>query len=111
MAQPDLPALLAAIDELLDSGDLTAASRDLDALGTEPEVEVLRIKLALFDGTLPPPMAMQKLIQLMRTDANVARGKELYQEASKRSYQDRVSSVSHSHFPPPVRSDEGDDRD
>ena len=33
-------------------------------------------------------------------EAMLARGKELYQEASNRAYQDRQSSVSHSHPPP-----------
>ena len=63
---------------------------------------VVRIKLALYDGSLPSGAAMQQLIQLMRRDAAWPGAKELYQEASTSAYQTRQSSVSHSHPPPPV---------
>ena len=110
MAAPDLPTELQRIDELIEAGDYDAAHAALDAVdAVDNAAEVLRIKLALYDGVLPPPIAMQRLIQVMRKDANVARGKELYQEASNRAYQDRQSSVSHSHPPPPVRDDDPED--
>ncbi len=99
----EIPDHLRAIDEMLEAGDYEAARSELDAAGSSPAVEVLRIKLALYDESVPPPLAMQKLIQLMRQYPDAAGGKVLYQEASKRAYQHRQSSVSHSHPPPPVR--------
>jgi hypothetical protein len=103
MPAPDLPAELRPIDEAIDSGDLELARSLLAEAGGGNPVEVLRIKLGLFDGSLAPPIAMQKLIQIMRQDPHVAGGKELYQDASSRAYREGVSSVSHSHPPPPVR--------
>ncbi|GMV18412.1 MAG: hypothetical protein HS104_40785 [Polyangiaceae bacterium] len=99
----DIPDHLRAIDEMLEAGDYDAARSELDEAGSSPPVEVLRIKLSLYDESVPPPLAMQKLIQLMRQHPDVAGGKALYQEASSRAYQHRQSSVSHSHPPPPVR--------
>jgi hypothetical protein len=103
MASPDLPEDLASIDALLEAGELDAARAALDEAGTDPAAEVLRIKLLLYEGGTPPPLVMQKLIQVMRMHPDVAGGKELYQEASARAYRDRMSSVSHSHPPPPAR--------
>ncbi|MBI3203341.1 MAG: hypothetical protein IT377_27925 [Polyangiaceae bacterium] len=99
----ETPEHLRAIDEMLDAGDFDAARVELDEAGSSPAVEVLRIKLLLLDESVPPPVAMQKLIQLMRQHPDAAGGKELYQEASRRAYQHGQSSVSHSHPPPPVR--------
>ncbi len=109
MAASDIPEHLRAIDEMLEAGDLDAARSALDPAGSSPAVEVLRIKLALYDESLSPPIAMQKLIQLMRQHPSVPGGKELYQNASQRAYQHRVSSVSHSHPPPPVKPDEDEE--
>ncbi|MCC6662544.1 MAG: hypothetical protein IT375_02310 [Polyangiaceae bacterium] len=94
---------LRAIDEMLEAGDYDAARLELDEAGSTPAIEVLRIKLLLLDESVPPPVAMQKLIQLMRQHPDAPGGKELYQEASRRAYQHGQSSVSHSHPPPPVR--------
>jgi len=99
----ELPDHLRAIDEMIDAGDFEAARTELEEAGSAPAVEVLRIKLSLFDESVPPPLAMQKLIQLMRQHPDVPGGKVLYQEASRRAYEHRQSSVSHSHPPPPVR--------
>jgi hypothetical protein len=94
----------AAVDGLLDAGDLEAART---ALGQAPSGDerfaVVRIKLALYDGSMPSGAAMQKLIQLMRRDPDWPGAKSLYQEASSMAYQSRESSVSHSHPPPPMR--------
>jgi len=94
------------IDALLDSGDLDAAR---SALSQAPEGEerftVVRTKLGLYDGSLPPEAAMQQLIQLMRRDENFPGAKALYQEASRVAFQSRQSNVAHSHPPPrPPRS-------
>lgn len=103
MKMSDIPEHLRAIDEMLEAGDYEAARSQLDEAGSGPAVEVLRIKLALYDESVPPPLAMQKLIQLMRQHPDAPGGKSLYQEASRRAYQHGQSSVSHSHPPPPVR--------
>jgi hypothetical protein len=109
MAAPDLPEELVPIDQLIEAGDYAGARKMLDQAGTGNSVDVMRIKLALFDGTLAPPLAMQRLIQIMRLDPHVGGGKELYQEASSRAYETGISSVSHSHPPPPVSpKDPGD---
>jgi hypothetical protein len=99
----DVPDHLRAIDEMLDAGEYDAARGELDSAGSSPAVEVLRIKLSLLDDSVPPPLAMQKLINLMRQHPDAPGGKALYQEASRRAYQHGQSSVSHSHPPPPVR--------
>ncbi|MEZ4225349.1 MAG: hypothetical protein R3B13_30640 [Polyangiaceae bacterium] len=98
-----------SVDQLIEAGDLDAAR---DALGAAPaddvEAKVLRIKLALHDGSLPPGPAMQRLIQLMRQVPDAPRAKALYQEASNLAYQTRQSSVSHSHPPPPTEGSKDD---
>jgi len=92
-----------AIDRLLEAGDLDAAREALSAASpSDDRYAVARIKLALYDGSMPSGAAMQALIQLMRRDANWPGAKELYQSASTSAYQTRQSSVSHSHPPPPV---------
>lgn len=93
------------IDQLIEAGDFAAARSALDALPVSDALIVLRIKLDLFEGSLPAGAAMQKLIALMRKNADAPGAKELYQEASNMAYQSRTSSVSHSHPPPPVSSD------
>src|ERR1700742_2546214 len=89
------------IDRLIEVDDLEGAREAL--AGASPGDEryaVVRIKLALYDGSMPSGAAMQALIQLMRRDASWPGAKELYQEASTSAYQTRQSSVSHP--PPPV---------
>lgn len=102
MAAANLPEHLARIDDLLDQGDLQAAESALETAGEGPEVEVLRIKLSLLDHSLPPQLAMNELIEVMRGAPQVAGGRELYQLASGLAYRHGQSSVSHSHPPPPV---------
>jgi hypothetical protein len=92
-----------AIDRLLEAQDLDGAREALQSAPVGDDAyAVVRIKLALYDGSLPSGVAMQQLIQLMRRDAAWPGAKELYQAASTAAYQTRQSSVSHSHPPPPV---------
>jgi hypothetical protein len=97
----------AAIHRLLDAGDIEAARSELSQVPrTDEAYAVLRIKLELYDGTLPPLAATQQLVQLMRKNPDFPGAKELYQEASNLSYQTRQSSPAHSHPPPPVSDSE-----
>ncbi|HMR04381.1 MAG TPA: hypothetical protein PKA88_01365 [Polyangiaceae bacterium] len=90
------------VDQLIEAGDFDGARSALTSVPQDlVEGKVLRAKLGLYDGTLPPGPAMQRLIQIMRQHPDAPRVKELYQEASNRAYQSRQSSVSHSHPPPP----------
>ncbi len=92
-----------AIDGLLDAEDLEGARAALLAVpGTDESYAVVRIKLALCDGSMPSGAAMQALIQLMRRNADWPGAKALYQLASTNAFETRQSSVSHSHPPPPV---------
>jgi hypothetical protein len=103
MTAPDL----ASIDALLDSGDLEAARKELAQVPRSDEAyTVVRVKLELYDGTLPPLAAIQQLVQLMRKHSDFPGAKELYQEASNLSYRTRQSSPAHSHPPPPVDEDD-----
>jgi hypothetical protein len=101
----------ASINRLLDAGDLEAARTELGRVPrTDEAFTVVRVKLELYDGTLPPLAAVQQLVQLMRKSPDFPGAKELYQEASNLSYQTRQSSLAHSHPPPPVGEGEGDDK-
>ena len=92
-----------AIDALLEADDLNGAREALKlAAASDERFAVARIKLALYDGSMPSGAAMQALIQLMRRKADWPGAKELYQSASTAAFETRVSSVSHSHPPPPV---------
>jgi len=103
MSAVNLPDDYSEIEQLIDAGDLDAARQALSALDAAAETyAVLRIKLALYDGTIEPGAAMQKLIQLMRREPDWHGAKALYQEASNLAYLGRQSSVSHSHPPPAV---------
>lgn len=95
--------LYESIDQLLSAGSLEEARARLGGAPPDSGFQVLSIKLGLLDGSLPPGMAMQKLIQLMRKTPDLPGAKALYQEAAKLAYSGRESSVSHSHPPPPVR--------
>lgn len=91
------------IDELVEQASFDQAREALSSIGAEEEAyAVIRIKLGLRDGSLPPGVAMQRLVQLMRKDAAAPGAKALYQEASRSSFQEGASSHSHSHPPPPV---------
>jgi hypothetical protein len=106
----DLPEDYQTIDQLLDAGDLDGARAAIS--GADPKDEryaVLRCKLSMYDGSLPPGAVMQRLIQLMRRDAEWPGAKDLYQEASNVAYQTRQSSAAHSHPPPPVEPKDGQD--
>ena len=97
----------ASIHRLLDSGDLDAARAELSQVPRTDETSlVARVKLELYDGSLPPLAAIQQLVQLMRKKPDFPGAKELYQEASNMSYQTRQSSPAHSHPPPPAEEDE-----
>ena len=103
MADADAGLGPEAIDRLLEAQDIDDARAALQAAPPGADAyAVVRIKLALYDGTLPSGAAMQQLIQLMRRDAAWPGAKELYQKASTSAYETRQSSVSHSHPPPPV---------
>lgn len=92
-----------AIDHLIEVDDLDGAREALASVApTDERYAVVRIKLALYDGSMPSGAAMQALIQLMRRDASWPGAKELYQIASNSAFQTRQSSVSHSHPPPAV---------
>jgi hypothetical protein len=91
----------AQINELLDAGELERAKALLATAPNDDSFAVVRVKLALYEGSMEPGMAMQVLIQLMRRDAEWPGAKVLYQEASGLAYTNRKSSVSHSHPPPP----------
>ncbi len=96
-----------SINRLLDAGDLEAARAELDRVPRSDEAFiVVRVKLELYEGSLPPLAATQQLVQLMRKHPDFPGAKELYQEASNLSYQTRQSSPAHSHPPPPVTDDE-----
>jgi hypothetical protein len=97
----------ASIHRLLDAGDLDGARHALaDAPRSDEAYAVVRVKLELYDGTLPPLAAIQQLVQLMRKRPDLPGAKELYQEASNLSFRTRQSSLAHSHPPPPVGKDE-----
>ncbi len=51
---------------------------------------------------MSPDHAVQKLVALMRENADLPGAKELYQEASQRAYEVRRSSMAYSHPPPPA---------
>jgi hypothetical protein len=105
MSVPDL----ASIHRLLDAGDLEGARAQLALVPRADEAfTVVRVKLELYDGSLPPLAATQQLVQLMRKHPDFPGAKELYQEASNLSYQTRQSSPAHSHPPPPVTDDDDD---
>jgi len=98
----------ASINHLLDAGDLEGARAELAKVPrTDEAYAVVRVKLELYEGSLPPLAATQQLVQLMRKKPDFPGAKELYQEASNLSYKTRQSSPAHSHPPPPVEP--GDD--
>lgn len=92
------------MDELLDARDLERARAALDAVeASDRRFDVLRIRLAFYEGSLPPQAAVQELIKVMRRDESFPGARELYQEASDAAYAAGQSSVAQSHPPPPVR--------
>jgi hypothetical protein len=92
-----------ALEAMLEADDLNGARAVLQRVpATDERYAVARIKLALFDGSMPSGAAMQALIQLMRRNPEWPGAKALYQRASSAAFATRQSSVSHSHPPPPV---------
>jgi len=97
----------ASVHSLLDAGDLDAARAELSKVPRTDEAYVVaRVKLELYEGSLPPLAAIAQLVALMRKQPDFPGAKELYQEASNLSYQTRQSSPAHSHPPPPVTEDD-----
>jgi hypothetical protein len=93
-----------AVDQLLEAGELDRARALLkDVPTTDETFSVVRIKLGLFDGSLPPGAAQEALIRLMRRDGAWPGAKTLYQRASSAAFRGRESSASHSHPPPPTK--------
>ncbi len=98
------------VDDLLGARDLDGAREALAATdASDRRFDVLRIKLALYDGSMPPGAAMQELIKIMRRDEDFPGARELYQEASNSAYTAGQSNVAHSHPPPPVRRNPDDE--
>jgi hypothetical protein len=93
-----------AVDQLLEAGEFDRARAVLnDVPSNDERFAVVRIKLGLFDGSLPPGAAQQALIRLMRRDADWPGAKTLYQRASTDAFRGGASSASHSHPPPAVK--------
>jgi len=102
MARLDLPAPYGEIDDLVERGDVDAARRALSDAKENPALrELLEVKIALVAGEVPPQLAMNRLLVLMRQNAKLPGIHELYREASRLSYQSGESSLAHSHPPPP----------
>jgi hypothetical protein len=101
MAALNLPDPYARIDELVERGDIDAAKKALSEAAANPLRELLEVKIALQQGDLPPQLAMNRLLVLMRQDAKLPGVQQLYREASGMSYQSGSSSLAHSHPPPP----------
>lgn len=104
MSDIEMPTDFEAIQRLFELGEVDQAREILEATDTEDEAYmVLRLKLAMSEGSIAPAAALQKLIQLMRRQPNWPGARALFQEASRLAYAEGQSSVSHSHHPPPVR--------
>jgi hypothetical protein len=102
MPRLNLPEPFAQVDDLIEHGDMAGARVVLaKETGNAALKELLEVKMGLYEGTLAPQLAMNRLLNLMRQDAKLPGAHALYQEASQRSYEDRESSLSHSHPPPP----------
>jgi hypothetical protein len=104
MAVLNLPEPFAQIDEIAERGDFAAARMALAKVSGDPTlVDLLEVKIGLGEGTLAPQLAMNRLLALMRQNAKLPGAHELYRDASQRSYEDRESSLAHSHPPPPIK--------
>lgn len=99
---PDRETELAAIEALVDEGELELAKERAQALTAGDDLTVVRLDLSLREGSLPPDIVLARLTQLMRKGVEIRGARELYQRASSSSYQRGVSSQAHSHPPPPV---------
>jgi hypothetical protein len=102
MAALNLPEPYGRIDQLVESGQIDAARKALsEANESQALSELIDVKIALVGKEIPPQLAMNRLLVLMRQDAKLPGAQELYREASKMSYQTGSSSLAHSHPPPP----------
>ena len=100
----EVSAIPEAVDQLLEAGELDQARSLLTEVPSSDErFAVVRVKLGLFDGSLPAGAAQQALIRLMRRDPDWPGAKTLYQLASTEAFRGRASSASHSHPPPAVK--------
>jgi hypothetical protein len=100
-----LPTDYEAIDRLIEAKDMEEARELL--FGVEPNdlsYAVLHVKLALYDGSLEPMLAAQRLVQLMRKDPGLYGARDLYKTATELTYAQHESSLSRSHVPPPVKT-------
>jgi len=104
MAGLNLPEPFGKVDDLIESGDFGGARAALAAAqGPGALKELCEVKIGLVEGTLKPQLAMNRLLVLMRQDANLPGSHELYKEASQASYEAGRSSLAHSHPPPPMK--------
>lgn len=93
-----------SVDALIVSGDLEGARAALAEVPDQDErYALVRIKLGLYDESLPAAAAMHRLVQLMRSEKQIPGARELYQEAARRADQAGESNVAHSHPPPQGR--------
>ena len=99
MNDPAAPVDLAAVSSMLDRGELDAARSTLARVRGD-EADVLRMRLALLDGSVTPQAVMQRLVSMMQSRPGLPRANEVYQEASQAAYRSSQSSLSHSHPPP-----------
>jgi hypothetical protein len=107
MARLNLPEPFAQIDEMVEQGDMANARAALAEATVSALSELVEVKIGLYDGSLAPQLAMNRLLSLMQRDAKLPGAHALYQEASNRSYDGGESSLSHSHPPPPSKPKAG----
>ena len=108
MARLNLPEPFAHVDEMVERGDMANARAALaTATGNAALSELLEVKIGLYEGSLAPQLAMNRLLSLMQKDPKLPGAHALYQDASNRSYAGGESSLSHSHPPPPSKPKAG----
>jgi hypothetical protein len=104
MVDIGVPDSYRVIDDLIEAGDFDGARARLATHDEdEPGYTVLKLKLGLRDGSLPPPLVENRVVQLLRKDPRAHGARELFQEASAEAFRLGQSSLSHSHPPPPVK--------
>ena len=107
MADTGVPDGYRTIDDLIEAGDFDGARGKLSSSDEdETGYAVLRLKLGLRDGSLPPALVENRVVQLLRRDPHAAGARELFQEASAVAFRLGQSSLSHSHPPPPVKDND-----
>jgi hypothetical protein len=108
MARLNLPEPFAQVDEMVERGDTADARAALARVtGNAVLSELVEVKIALYEGTLAPQLAMNRILSLMQKDPKLPGAHALYQDASNRSYQGGESSLAHSHPPPPSKPKPG----